>query len=152
MSSSLHRNLDCASYSCMLRISPHVAIPDSEIEMHAVRSQGAGGQNVNKVSTAIHIQFDINASSLPLFYKEQLLKLRDHRISEDGVITIKAQQHRTQERNREDALERLRALIQSAVIPRRKRRPTAPTKSSQERRIERKKRQGRLKTLRKALE
>jgi ribosome-associated protein len=136
----------------MLPISSSVAIPDHEIEIHAIRSQGAGGQNVNKVSTAIHLQFDIRASSLPPFYKEELLKLRDHRISADGVITIKAQQHRTQERNREDALERLRLLIQSVAIPRKKRRPTKPTKGSQNRRIEGKKRQGRVKALRRTLD
>jgi len=136
----------------MLPISSSVSIPDQDIEIHAIRSQGAGGQNVNKVSTAIHLQFDIRASSLPPFYKEELLKLRDHRISADGVITIKAQQHRTQERNREDALERLRLLIQSVAIPRKKRRATKPTKGSQNRRIEGKKRQGRVKALRKTLD
>jgi ribosome-associated protein len=136
----------------MLHISPSISIPDHEIEMHAVRSQGAGGQNVNKVSTAVHLRFDVQASSLPQFYKDGLLTLRDHRISADGVITIKAQQHRTQERNREDALERLRLLIQSVAIPRKKRRATKPTKASQNRRIESKKKQGRLKTLRRTLE
>jgi ribosome-associated protein len=136
----------------MLHISPHITIPDSEIDIHAMRSQGAGGQNVNKVSSAIHLQFDIAASSLPPFYKEELLKLKDHRISEGGVITIKAQQHRSQEQNREDALIRLRELIQSVAIPRKKRRATKPTKSSQNRRIERKKKQGRLKTLRGTLD
>jgi ribosome-associated protein len=136
----------------MLRISSAIAIPVHEIDIHAIRSQGAGGQNVNKVSTAVHLRFDIHASSLPQFYKEALLKLHDHRISADGVITIKAQQHRTQERNRQDALDRLCALIQSVAIPRKKRRPTKPTKGSRDRRIERKKRQGRLKALRKPLD
>ena len=136
----------------MLHISSHVTIPDSEIDIHAMRSQGAGGQNVNKVSSAIHLQFDIAASSLPPFYKEELLKLKDHRISEGGVITIKAQQYRSQERNREDALARLRELIQGVAIPRKKRRATKPTKGSQNRRIESKKKQGRLKTLRGTLD
>jgi len=132
----------------MLHISSHVTIPDSEIDIHAMRSQGAGGQNVNKVSSAIHLQFDIAASSLPPFYKEELLRLKDHRISQEGVITIKAQQYRSQEQNRADALERLRVLIQSVAIPRKKRKATKPTKSSQNRRIESKKKQGRLKALR----
>jgi ribosome-associated protein len=136
----------------MLHISSHVTIPDSEIDIHAMRSQGAGGQNVNKVSSAIHLRFDIAASSLPPFYKEELLKLRDHRISDDGVLTIKAQQHRSQEQNRADALERLRLLIQSVAIPRKKRKPTKPTRSSQNRRIESKKKQGRLKALRGTLD
>ncbi len=136
----------------MLRIGPHLELPDSEIDIRAVRSQGAGGQNVNKVASAIHLQFDIRASSLPPFYKEMLLKLRDHRISAEGVITIKAQQYRTQERNRDAALDRLRMLILSVAVPRKKRKPTVPTKGSQMRRIEQKKRQGRLKALRRTVE
>ena len=136
----------------MLQISPHVTIPDTEIDIHAMRSQGAGGQNVNKVSTAIHLRFDIAASSLPGFYKEQLFKLKDHRISREGVITIKAQQYRSQEQNREDALARLRALIQSVAIPRKKRKATKPTKGSQQRRLESKTKRGRLKALRGTLE
>ena len=136
----------------MLYISHHVSIPDSEIDIHAMRAQGAGGQNVNKVSSAIHLQFDITPSSLPPFYKEELLKLKDHRISEEGVVTIKAQQYRSQEQNREDALTRLSELIQSVAIPRKKRRATKPTKGSQNRRIESKKKQGRLKALRGSIE
>jgi len=136
----------------MLYISPHVIIPDSEIDIHAMRSQGAGGQHVNKVSSAVHLRFDINASSLPPFHKEELLKLKDHRISREGVITIKAQQYRSQEQNRTDALDRLRLLIQSVAIPRKKRKATRPTKGSQNRRIESKKKQGRLKALRGTIE
>ena len=136
----------------MLQISSHVIIPASEIDIHAMRSQGAGGQNVNKVSSAIHLQFDIAASSLPPFYKEELLKIRDNRISADGVITIKAQQHRSQEQNREDALARLLELIQSVAIPRKKRRATKPTKGSKQRRLESKTKRGTLKTLRRTLE
>ena len=136
----------------MLHISHHVAIPDTEIDIHAVRAQGAGGQHVNKVSTAIHLRFDIAASSLPEFYKEQLLLLKDHRISRDGVITIKAQQHRSQEQNREDALARLRELIRRATTPRKKRKATKPTKGSQRRRLESKVKRGRLKTLRRTLD
>jgi len=132
----------------MLYVSQHVTIPDSEIDIHAVRSQGAGGQHVNKVSSAVHLRFDIGASSLPLFYKEALLKMRDHRISEDGVITIKAQSYRSQEQNRTDALNRLQALVQSVATPRKKRKATKPTKSSQNRRLESKLKRGRLKALR----
>jgi ribosome-associated protein len=136
----------------MLYISSHITIPDSEIDIHAMRAQGAGGQHVNKVSSAIHLQFDVAASSLPPFYKEALLKLKDHRISEEGVVTIKAQQYRSQEQNREDALTRLRELIQSVAVPRRKRRATKPTKGSKERRLESKTKRGKLKTLRRTLE
>ena len=107
----------------MLSISTHVTIPDEEIELAAVRAQGAGGQHVNKVSSAIHLRFDIVASSLPPFYKERLLAVRDHRVTREGVIIIKAQDSRSQERNRALALDRLRELIQTVAVPRTPRRP-----------------------------
>lgn len=122
----------------MLKISERVIIPSREIDIHAVRSQGAGGQNVNKVATAIHLRFDIKASSLPDFYREKLLKLSDSRISKDGVIVIKAQSFRTQEKNKEDALNRLRNLIKVVSVVKKKRFPTKPTKGAKRKRLDNK--------------
>jgi ribosome-associated protein len=132
----------------MLIISQNLSIPEEELEFHAIRAQGAGGQNVNKVSSAIHLRFDIRNSSLPEACKEKLLSLNDRRISKDGVIIIKAQQYRTQDKNRADALERLRHIIQRALIRRKKRKPTRPSRKAAQRRLDAKTRQGRLKRLR----
>ena len=133
----------------MLRISRQVCIPGSEIKISAIRAQGAGGQNVNKVSSAIHLRFDSKVSSLPGLYKQRLLKLNDHRITKDGIIVIKVQEFRSQERNRNIALLRLKELIKDAVAVRKKRKPTRPTKRSQQMRVDKKTRHGRIKSFRK---
>jgi ribosome-associated protein len=126
-----------------------IALREEEIEFVPIRAQGAGGQNVNKVSNAIHLRFDVRASSLPEAVKARLLQVRDQRISADGVVVIKAQQYRSLEKNRADALARLHELVARAAVVPRPRRPTKPTKASQRRRVESKVRRGQVKALRK---
>lgn len=132
----------------MLKITDSTSLPLNEIEITAIRAQGAGGQNVNKVASAIHLRFNIHHSSLPDIHKQRLLNLGDQRISKEGDIIIKAQQFRSQEKNREDALSRLQALIRQVTATPKKRKATRPSRESQKKRLDRKTKRGQLKRLR----
>jgi len=134
----------------MLHLTRNITLQDEELEWQPIRAQGAGGQNVNKVASALHLRFDIMASSLPDAIKQRLLGLNDQRISRDGILVIKAQRFRTQEKNRADAIDRLRELVVSASRVQKKRRPTKPSRASQQKRMDSKTRHGQTKRLRRA--
>jgi ribosome-associated protein len=146
----MRSDINCQGDS-RLPISARVSIPLTEIEIKPIHAQGAGGQNVNRVASAVHLRFAIRDSSLPDLYKQRLLSHADRRITSDGVVVIKAQEHRTQEKNRAAALVRLQALVRAAAATRKPRRPTQPTRAARQRRIEGKKRRGRDKRLRRRL-
>ncbi len=135
----------------MIELAPGMSVADEEIEISAISAQGAGGQNVNKVSNAVHLRFDVRASSLPEAVREAVLSLRDHRLSKDGVVVIKAQRFRSLEKNREDAFERLRELLRRATQARRVRVATRPTRAARRRRVDDKSRRGELKSSRRPL-